>query len=181
MNEWSSSDLSPKRMWDLLYTNDPQIDEQFYRLPDGRWDVNRLNQGIERLQKEEDMRLQQEREIYHHNQMLRQQKKMAKAEQSYHRKMQRKEQSKEVDLTAFNVGMHLYLWPIMIQILVSILMISLPTGAVISNLYIFLIVILILNLIFWVSIPIMTKQLANQILKLDGRTEKMLEPRQGRW
>ena len=64
MDEWSSSDLSPGKMWNMLKISDPQIDEQFYRLPDGRWDVNRLNEGVARLQKQEELRLKQEHENY---------------------------------------------------------------------------------------------------------------------
>ncbi|RJU88847.1 MAG: hypothetical protein DWC02_01130 [Candidatus Poseidoniales archaeon] len=172
MDEWSSSDLSPGKMWNMLKSSDPQIDEQFYRLPDGRWDVNRLNEGVARLQKQEELRLKQEHENYI---LMQNQKELARAERTYHKKIQRKEQSKFVDLTVFKVGMHMYLWPVMCQLFLLIVMLILPTSTLISSLPIFLIIIVSLNVIFWVSIPLMTKNLADQILKIDNRTKHLLE------
>jgi cytochrome c biogenesis protein CcdA len=76
--------------------------------------------------------------------------------------------SKEIKLGGFQLGMVLYFAPLGLQI---ILLIALFYD--LQNLFIYLTLILLLNLVVWISIPVMTKSLANQIQKLDKRTKHL--------
>ena len=64
--------------------------------------------------------------------------------------------------------MVLFFAPVGLQLILLIALLS-----DLQNLFIYLTFIVLLNLVMWISIPIMTKSLANQIQKLDKRTKHL--------
>ena len=55
MDEWSTQSKSPQKMWEILKKSNPELDEQFFRLPDGRWDTSRLSQGMATINREKEI------------------------------------------------------------------------------------------------------------------------------
>ena len=165
MDEWSSSSTNPTKLWNKLKKQNSQLDESYFRLPNGRWDIARLNHataemdsGSRKKQKTENMRNNQQRfAIQQHNAIIQ--------ESVDARKLI---SSKEINLGGFQLGMVLFFAPVGLQLILLIALLS-----DLQNLFIYLTFIVLLNLVMWISIPIMTKSLANQIHKLDKRTKHL--------
>ena len=47
MDEWTSHNSNPSRLWKSLKKDNPNLDEQFFRLPNGGWDITRLKQAVD--------------------------------------------------------------------------------------------------------------------------------------
>ena len=171
MDDWSSQSKSPQKMWDELKKLNPQLDEKFYRLPDGRWDSNRLNAELDRINRAKQAELDEHRRIAAQRTFERQQIKANKREQ---KRFQKGELSRQIDLNLFKTGLYMFMIPPLIQFLILLTVYFLPLMKGLELFWNLIPLLLILNLLVWISIPIMTTQLAKQINRLDNRTKDLI-------
>ena len=168
MDEWSTQSKSPQKMWEILKKSNPELDEQFFRLPDGRWDTSRLSQGMATINREKEIERKKKSQIELENNLHRQNMKLIKQELSNQEKKRRK---KDIDFSKFQLGMAMFILPPIIQFLILLSLSTKPFLSALEALWDLMPIFVVLNFITWISIPIMTSQLAAQIAKLDNRTK----------
>jgi hypothetical protein len=173
MDEWST-DKNPKKIWNSLKKANPQLDEPFFRLPDGRWDINRLNQEMDNLNQNKQNEMKKQSDLRIQNTLIKEQRVFASNQEIEMRKASKKQLSKEVDFSKFNIAMGMFCFPIFIQLLIISSLSSQPLLVALAKLWGLMPVFVILNLFTLVSIPFMTRQLAVQINKLDYRSKNLL-------
>ena len=77
-------------------------------------------------------------------------------------------------MNTFKIGLYMFMIPPLIQFLILITVYFLPFFKGLELLWNLIPLMLLLNLVAWISVPIMTTQLAKQINRLDHRTKDMI-------
>jgi sorbitol-specific phosphotransferase system component IIBC len=174
MDEWSSHNTNPSKIWKSLKKDNPNLDEQFYRLPNGGWDIVRLNQAMTEKNLAIQKKKQQDSMKSSHLKFGEEQRnQLVKDRQQMINKVvmeQRNKSKEEVDFNTFKFGMAMFFLPAIIQLLMILSLASMPLGSAIVFLKNSIPTLVLLNIIMWISVPVMTKALAEQINKLDHRT-----------
>ena len=170
MTDWNSKTISPDSIWKTLSKENPNLQKDYFKLPNGRWDISRLNNALitheqEKIKKEnlaknspqvrqfESQQMQQELILSNQIQQIQNQQTIIQ-----------KEKSNKVSFETLNVAIGLYFFSAIIQASVVLLVGS--GGARISDSFP---LIVLSCLMAWISIPLMSKTLATQIKKLDRR------------
>jgi len=171
MDDWSSQSQSPQKIWNKLKELNPHLDESFYRLPNGRWDQNRLQSELDRINRSKQAELDEYRRAAEQRTFEKQQRKAVKREQKRYESIELK---KQIDMNTFKIGLYMFMIPPLIQFLILITVYFLPFFKGLELLWNLIPLMLLLNLVAWISVPIMTTQLAKQINRLDHRTKDMI-------
>jgi len=177
MEEWTSHNTNPSNIWKSLKKDNPNLDEQFFRLPNGGWDITRLNQAIneknelsQKMKQEESKRLAQTTFAEEQRKTLTRIKKKNANEAA---KSARIKSSKKVEFDTFRIGMGMFLIPAFIQLVILLSISAYNPLVALVKLIDAIPILVFLNLVMWISIPVMTNSLAKQINKLDYRTRNL--------
>ena len=170
MTDWNSKTRSPDSIWKTLSKENPNLEKDYFKLPDGRWDISRLNNALmtyeqEKIKTENLVKNSSQTRQYESQQM---QQELILSNQIQQIQNQytviQKEKSNKVSFETLNIAMGLYFFSAIIQALVVLLVGS--GGVRIIDSYPLIILSCIMA---WISIPLMSKSLATQIKKLDRR------------
>ena len=170
MTDWNSKTISPDSIWKTLSKENPSLQKDYFKLPNGGWDTSRLNNALrtheqEKIKREnlgknnpqvrqyESQQMQQELILSNQIQQIQNQQTIIQ-----------KEKSNKVSFETFNVAIVLYFLSAIIQASVVLLVGS--GEARISDSFPLIVLSCFLA---WISIPLMSKTLATQIKKLDRR------------
>ena len=174
MSDWSSKSKSPNSIWKILSTENPNLDKSYFVLPNGSWDISRLNDALSEHQNsirynsstqydDSEIRFFESQQIQQ-NQMLSQQTQQAQYQQITIQKVQ----SNKINFNGFNLAVVIYIIPAFIQLFV-ILIIAVDM----KQLFNLLPLILLCNLVMWISVPLMSKSLVTQIIKLERKIKQL--------
>ena len=170
MDEWTSHNSNPSSLWKSLKKDNPNLDEQYFRLPNGGWDITRLNQAVneknqlsQKIKQEESKRLAQFK-------FGEEQRKILVREVA---KSARIKSSKEVEFDTFRIGMGMFFITAAIQLVILLSISTYNPLVALVKLIDAIPILVILNLVMWISVPMMTHSLAKQINKLDHRTRNL--------
>ena len=171
MDDWSSQSQSPQKIWNKLKELNPHLDESFYRLPNGRWDLNRLQSELDRINRAKQAEYEEYRRVEEQRNFERQQRKAVKREQ---RQLEKNELKKQIDMATFKIGLYMFMIPPFIHFLIFFTDYFPSIFEGLELIWNLMPLILLLNLVAWISVPIMATQLAKQINRLDQRTKDMI-------
>jgi hypothetical protein len=160
MDEWTSHNSNPSRLWKSLKKDNPNLDEQFFRLPNGGWDITRLKQAV-------DEKNQLSQKIKQEESKILTQLKFEEEQRIMWLEGARIKSSKEVEFDTFRIGLGMFFIPAVIQLWIFFAMVSGPLAHGLEVFYDTWWVLIISNLVMWSSVPVMTMTLAKQVNKLD--------------
>ena len=170
MSDWSSKTRSPESIWKIISKENPNLEKDYFKLPNGRWDISRLNNALmtheeEKIKRENRAKNSIEARQYNSQQVQQELilSNQIKQIQNQHTIIQ-KEKSNKVSFEMLNIAIGLYFLSAIIQ--ASVVLLFASGNARIEESF-FLIT--ISCLMAWISIPLMSKTLATQIKKLDRR------------
>jgi len=166
MDEWTSHNSNPSRLWKSLKKDNPNLDEQFFRLPNGGWDITRLKQAV-------DEKNQLSQKIKQEESKILTQLKFEEEQRIMWLEGARIKSSKEVNFDTFRIGLGMFFIPAVLQLWILLAIVSGPLSRGLEFFYNARWVLIISNLVMWISIPVMTMTLAMQIEKLDHRTRNL--------
>jgi CRISPR/Cas system CMR subunit Cmr6 (Cas7 group RAMP superfamily) len=170
MTDWNSKTRSPDSIWKTLSKENPKLEKDYFKLPDGRWDISRLNNALmtyeqEKIKTENLVKNSSQTRQYESQQM---QQELILSNQIQQIQNQytviQKEKSNKVSFEILNIAIGLYFFSAIIQAVV-VLLVGWGEARIVDTYPL----IILSCIMAWISIPLMSKSLATQIKKLDRR------------
>jgi len=178
MSEWSDTAVSPQKMWEELKKEDPLLDQNKFRASDGwNWDIARLNNAYNEICMKKQQVIDQQMKTNSINKAYQQQQeewnKNVKELETQAELLKNKIIANTVNLSGFKTGLFLFWAPGILQLLILFSIASSDNTVILMDrLFSNIVLLMMLTVISWISIPIMTKTLADAITVLDNRTTK---------